>query len=155
MIVNAFVKLFTRYPKEVLMIGLIDIIPLLSEPIISKALEGWDIRHDPMRLIDLYIQWTSCLSVFEISTEDEEQTASAIDWKLIRNHPGFREMEPKAIVQTAYSELNQLIEKLSLPRLRRFLLNDWNVKLVSDVQSITGLMSGLQVNLIEFPSYLW
>jgi hypothetical protein len=156
-IVHAFVKLMSRYPKEVLLLGLIDVIPLLSEPLLISAMDQWEIRTDPMAIIDLYIQWTSTLSVFEISeTSGMSGVASGgagpvIDWKEIKAHKGFQEMEPKAVVQTAYGELNLLIEKYSLPKLRRYLLNEWNVKAVEEVRQVTQLMNGLQVHSLLSP----
>jgi hypothetical protein len=152
-VVHAFVKLMSRYPKEMLLLGLIDIIPLLSEPLLITALDTWNVSSDPMTLIDLYIQWTSTLSVFEISESPPHSRAAAgassggsvINWNEIKAQKGFQEMEPKAVVQTAYEELNRLIEKHSLPKLRRYLLNEWNVKAVEEVKQITQLINGLQV----------
>lgn len=157
-VVHAFVKLMSRYPKEVLLLGLVDVIPLLSEPLLTTALSKWDIQTDPMALIDLYIQWTSTLSVFEISESSSRSDITPpglgmIDWNEIKAK-GFQDMEPKAIVQSAYGELNLLIEKHSLPKLRRYLLNDWNVKSVEEVRQITQLMNGLQVYFLPFPPNL-
>jgi hypothetical protein len=65
-----------------------------------------------MALIDFYIQWTSALSVFEISGSEGEgrkmktTAAGVINWEEVKlqGGEGFQEMEPKAIVQRAYVE---------------------------------------------------
>jgi hypothetical protein len=171
MIVTACVKLFSKYPKEVLLVGLVDVIPQLSEPLIAHAIatqwrllsqqEQRDLNGErtdrSMKLIDLYIQWTSALSVFEISGEEKSSRVpvSVIDWETVKLHAGFQEIEPKAIVQTAYAELNHLIEKYSLPQLRRYLLNEWNVKAADDTRQVTRLMSALQVTAPPSPDLSW
>lgn len=161
MIVNAFIKLVTKYPKEVILLGLIDIIPILGESIISKEItHQWDIIQNPMNIIDLYIQWMSSLSVFEIQDEDHDDnnennsnqpkvfTKQSLENLKIQLND-FEE-NSKSIVQTAYDNLHQMIEKYSLPKIRRYLLNDWNVKDPEEVINCTKLMKGLQVKFILF-----
>lgn len=150
MIVNAFIKLIVKYPREIILLGFIDIIPVLGESIISKEILQWDIVENPMKLIDLYVQWMSSLSAFEIQDEDDmnENKSKIITKQIIHSFAGkfsgFDE-NSNSIVQTAYDNLHQIIEKYSIPKLRRYLLNEWNVKNVEEVINCTNLIKGLKV----------
>ena len=158
MIVNAFIKLVMNYPKEIILLGLIDIIPNLGESIISREILQWDILENPMKIIDLYVQWMSSLSVFEIQEEEVNELEDDLGQPKVLTKQILDDLKiklnvldenSKSIVQTAYDNLNQIIEKYSVPKLRRYLLNEWNVKNPGEVINCTNLMKGLKVLLFQ------
>ena len=126
-IVNGIHKLLTLYPEECVLVGLLDVLPSLTEPFLVRDLSvKWDMVHSPMGVVDVYIDWKMAFALVDISPE---------------GGPGEETLDTQTFSSRA---LQGMFDTHVAPRLSSYIRNEWDVTDVPEVTTCVGVIRGVK-----------
>lgn len=118
-VVMAVGKICRLYPTEVALLGLVPLIPQFTYDMLKVEVNNWDVNVNPMLVVDVYISWCQELDRLKISATRE---GSDVDEAVVLENTA------SDIAQAKLNVAN-LLEELIMPKLRRYFVSDWEVKI--------------------------
>jgi tuftelin-interacting protein 11 len=133
-ILGGFRRVCVHFPEETKLLGLVDVLPAMAQPLLEHELIGWNPGEQSGLLVELYVEWMSGISAFEEEVREQAEAGGDIGV----------EGGGEAATSAAYRCLSLIIEKLSLPALRRYLVNDWETKDPLSTRTCADLLRGVK-----------
>lgn len=134
-VIRGIQKVYNHFPIELSMLGLIPCVPQLGYELLHHKISNWDIAEDPLLLADIYLEWSNAIESLELPNMAIENGPDKLNATQAVSH--------SSDISNAKSNLSNLIETLALPKLRRYIINEFRV--TSDTHKCVTLMRSIKV----------